>query len=126
MLRRVLSEEPVINEPKVVLDVYESLKEIRRKLEEEMAYKQKTIEASLEEIQLLRKVIGEKDAAILELKNKLDDCQRNSEGNRQLINKLLNDLDRAQQNVDWYKRTYERRSILGVVKDRIKFFFANK
>ena len=51
-----------------------------------------------------------------------NDGQRNIDGNRQLINKLLNDLERMKQDIEWYKRTYEKRTLFGVIKERLKFF----
>lgn len=122
MLRKLLQEEAVLHESNLVENIYESLKDIQQKMAEEMTCKQKALESSFEEIRTLRKVVEGKDRTIIDLKNKLDDCQRNNEGNRQLINKLLNDLERAHQDIEWYKRTYERRNILGVIKDRIKSF----
>jgi len=108
----------------VVQDIYASLKDIQRKMEEEIISKQAIIESCLSEIRMLRSTIQEKDQTIHYLKNKVEGCQRNIEGNRQLINKLLNDLERMQQDVEWYKRTYESRSIFGVIKDKIKYIFS--
>lgn len=119
MLRNLLHEEVVLQESNLVENIYESLKDIQQKMEDEMAYKQKTIEKSYDEIRMLRKAIEEKDITLKALKNKLDDCHRNNEGNRQLINKLLNDLDRAHQDIEWYKRTYESRSLLGTIKEKL-------
>jgi len=65
----------------------------------------------------------EKTNLVSELNAKLIQCRSQSEGNRQLINKLITDIDKLQQNVDWYKRTYESRSLLGVIKDKMKHFF---
>lgn len=43
-----------------------------------------------------------------------------NEGNKQLINKLLGEISTLQNNIEWYKRTYEARSFLGVLKERVK------
>lgn len=54
-----------------------------------------------------------------QLQNKLADCRRHNEGQQQLINKLLSDIDRYQLDIDWYRRTYEKRTFLGVIKEKI-------
>ena len=122
MLRKLLPQAPITTNGDVVQDIYESLRDIQQKMEDEITCKQAIIEDSRAEIRTLRNTIQEKDQTIHQLKNKVDDCQRNMEGNRQLINKLLNDLERMQQDVEWYKRTYERRSLLGVVKEKLGLF----
>lgn len=123
MIRKLLTEQFEPEQVPVLEGIYNSLKEIQKKLEDEVATKQKTVEASWEEIRKLRQVTAEKDQMIASLQNKILDCQRNIDGNRQLINKLLNDLERMKQDIEWYKRTYEKRTLFGVIKDRIKFFF---
>ena len=102
--------------------IYDSLKQIQKKLEDEVSLKQQTIEASWQEIRNLRQTLAEKDQTIANLQNKIMECQRNIDGNRQLINKLLNDLERMKQDIEWYKRTYEKRTLFGVIKERLKFF----
>lgn len=76
-----------------------------------------------QEIKRLHLLLEDKNNLILQLNDKVADCQQNAEGNRQLINKLLNDIERLQQDVEWYKRTYEKRSLAGVIKDRLKYLF---
>ena len=98
------------------------MKQIQKKLEDEVSLKQQTIEASWQEIRNLRQTLAEKDQTIANLQNKIMECQRNIDGNRQLINKLLNDLERMKQDIEWYKRTYEKRTLFGVIKERLKFF----
>lgn len=119
MLRKLLPEAPIVTNDELVHDIYESLKNIQHKMEEEIVSKQTIIEGSWEEVRTLRRIIQEKDNTIQQLKNKVEDSQRNMEGNRQLINKLLNDLERMQQDVEWYKRTYESRSLFGTIKEKI-------
>lgn len=96
-----------------------SLKAIEQKLENEVAAKQRTISQQEQELQQLRSTLHETNLINLDLENKMKECQRNSEGNRQLINKLLNDIERLQQDVEWYKRTYETRSLLGTIKQKV-------
>jgi len=61
-----------------------------------------------------------KEDEIVQLREKLAECRQSTEGLHQLMNKLLNDIEKYQKDIDWYKRTYESRSLLGVLKD--KFF----
>ena len=124
MLRKLLTEE-YISERLSIEDICRSLKAIQQKLEEELAGKQKIIDGSWQEIKDLRITIQKKDATIQQLQTSMAESQRNNEGNRQIINKLLNDLERAQQDIDWYKRTYETRSLMGIIKDKIKTVFVN-
>jgi uncharacterized coiled-coil protein SlyX len=95
------------------------LKEIQQKLQEEIINKQAVIEGLGQETAVLRSQLASKDQVIQELELRLVENQRSIEGNRQLINKLLNDLDRMQQDVEWYKRTYENRSFWGTVKQKL-------
>ncbi|MES1225297.1 MAG: hypothetical protein ABUT20_57990, partial [Bacteroidota bacterium] len=81
--------------------------------------KQQTITRQENEIEKLRTVIEEKNSIIRNMHEKVAECQRTSEGNRQLINKLLTDIDRLQQDIEWYKRTYVKRSFLGTVKEKL-------
>lgn len=119
-------KQPTIFKPGVVNgkdrleEMQQTLEQIIHKLDAEIMAKQKTIEHQEEEIQRLHLLTESKDKIILETAEKLTDCQNNSEGNRQLINKLLGDIDRLRQDIDWYKRTYEKRSFLGTIKE--KFF----
>lgn len=122
MIRKLLTEQFEPQQVAVLEGIYDSLKQIQKKLEDELAGKQHTIEASWEEIRKLRQIMADKDQTIISLQNKILECQRNIDGNRQLINKLLNDLERMKQDIEWYKRTYEKRTLFGVIKDRLKFF----
>jgi len=102
--------------------VVRTLKLIDQKLEKEIASKQDIIRWQQEELKRLQSEVLQKTNLVSEIKAKLSECRSQSEGNRQLINKLITDIDKLQQNVDWYKRTYESRSLLGVIKDKLKHF----
>ncbi|HEV8505109.1 MAG TPA: hypothetical protein VGQ53_06920 [Chitinophagaceae bacterium] len=104
-------------------NVLRTLKLIDQKLEKEIASKEDILRWQQEELKRLQSEMLEKTNLVSELNTKLIECRSQSEGNRQLINKLITDIDRLQQNVDWYKRTYESRSLLGVIKDKLKHFF---
>jgi len=120
MLRKVLTENYEADQAQVVLNIYRSLEDIQQRLEDEITHKQTIIETCSNEIKILRSQAAVKDDIIKKLENKIFENQHSIEGNRQLINKLLNDLDRMQQALEWYKRTYETRSLLGVIKDKLK------
>ncbi len=104
------------------MTVLSFLRSMDQKLEKEIAAKQSLIKWQQEELTRLQTEILKKDRIIDELNLKLADCRSHVEGNRQLINKLITDVDKLQQNVDWYKRTYEGRSLFGVIKDKLKHF----
>jgi predicted RNase H-like nuclease (RuvC/YqgF family) len=108
-----------ISEEEKIDDLQQSLEIIDQKLDTEIIAKQKTIERQEEEMQRLHRLVEEKNNIILEINEKLVDCIRNSEGSRQLINKLLNDIERLQHDVEWYKRTYEKRSLLGTIREKL-------
>jgi len=100
-------------------DFQQSLEMIEHKLDTEIAAKQNTIDRQEQEIQRVHGLVEEKNKIILEINGKLVECMRDSEGNRQLINKLLNDIDRLNRDIEWYKRTYEKRSLLGTIKQKL-------
>lgn len=120
MLRKVLTQNYEADQAQLMLNIYRSLEEIQQKLEDEIVNKQAIINSYNNEITTLRTQLFQKEETIQKLKALISENQRHIEGNRQLINKLLNDLDRRQQDIEWYKRTYENRSLLGVIKDKLK------
>ncbi|MEO5683257.1 MAG: hypothetical protein ABIQ88_11490 [Chitinophagaceae bacterium] len=63
--------------------------------------------------------VREKDGEIKLLKEALEKAQQQSEGNSQLINKLLGELSKLQNDVEWYKLTYEKRSFLGTIREKL-------
>ncbi|RYY62879.1 MAG: hypothetical protein EOO05_01110 [Chitinophagaceae bacterium] len=100
-------------------DIQQSLEIMEQKLDMEILGKQTTIERQETEIQRLHLLVEEKNRIVLDTNTKLAECMRNGEGNRQLINKLLGDLDRLAQDIEWYKRTYEKRSLLGTIRQKL-------
>lgn len=115
----VVTNSDPVNEEDKMSNIQQSLNMIEDKLDAEITARQKTIDLQEKEIHRLHKVVEEKGNLILELNEKLVDCMHNSEGSRQLINKLLNDIDRLQQDIEWYKRTYVKRSLMGTIKEKI-------
>lgn len=97
----------------------ERLEQIARYLEQELASKQRTIEEQRQEINRLKTEITGKTSEMVGLEQQLNLNTQHTEGHRQLINKLLNDIAHFQHDIDWYKRTYERRSIWGVLKEKL-------
>lgn len=96
------------------------LEEIKLFLENELSLKQKSIEVQKEKIGDLKTSLMEKDARIINLQSQLDECRQTNEGTRQLINKLLQDISSYQKDIEWYKRTYQQRSLWGYLKERFK------
>lgn len=114
---------PVIPPASGVLEMHEIrqvLEGIEEKMEAEISAKQRTIDRQEEELRRLQALLEEKTRVIADVEEKLLESMRKSEGNRQLINKLLGDIDRLNQDVEWYRRTYETRGLLGTIKQKLK------
>jgi len=60
-----------------------------------------------------------KDYEITGLKDALEKARLQAEGNNQLINKLLGELGKLQNDIEWYKLTYEKRSLLGTIREKL-------
>jgi hypothetical protein len=56
---------------------------------------------------------------IQRLEGQLVECRQTNEGTRQLINKLLSDISNYQKDLEWFKRTYEKRSLLGTIRQKL-------
>lgn len=106
--------------------IRENLDQIRDFIELELAEKKETIKNQSREIEELKKTLQQKDTAISMFEANAREFQETAEGNRQLINKLLGDISRLQNDVDWYRRTYETRSFLGTLKQKFSSLFSNK
>ena len=119
MKHSILIKPDPLNGDDKLEEVQQSLDMIEIKLDSEILAKQKTIDRQELEIQRLHLLIEGKDKMILHTGEKHAECISKSEGNRQLINKLLNDIDRLNQDIEWYKRTYEKRSMLGMIREKI-------
>ena len=86
-------------------DLKENLSQIRRFMENHIL----KLEINVEK----------KDAEIAQLREELQRARQMAEGNAQLVNKLLGDLNKLHTDVDWYKRTYEKRSLLGTLREKL-------
>ena len=109
--------------PESMSVILKTLSVIQQKLEKEVETNHRVIEWQQTELRRLQADILDKNISIVDLSTKLTDCQSQAEGNRQLINKLITDIDRLQQAIEWYRRTYETRSLAGIIKDKLKHFF---
>ena len=66
-----------------------------------------------------KKEVCGKNLEIKSLKKELENLHNLTDGNRQLINKLLTDISKLQNDVDWYKKTYVQRSFFGTFFEKI-------
>src|ERR1700712_4958022 len=102
-------ENDILNGKDIILDdqldFYDTLLFIRRYLETTVR-------------QMNRQLVG-KDREIAMLRQELSNAQSAAEGNKQLFNKLLGDLARLNNDIEWYKKTYEQRSFLGTVREKL-------
>ena len=99
--------------------IHERLEEIKVYLNKEIAFKQQLINAQGEQIGQLQTLAEEKDHVIRRMDEQLLECRQMNEGTRQLINKLLNDISNYQKDIEWYKRTYEKRSLAGTIWQKL-------
>ena len=99
--------------------INDKLEQISRFLLQELEVKQKTIDEQKQEIAKCKAELTNRTIEIEELEEKMAQCAEDKEGHRQLINKLLNDIEYFQNDIEWYKRTYERRSFWGVLKEKL-------
>ncbi|WEK37597.1 MAG: hypothetical protein P0Y53_08790 [Candidatus Pseudobacter hemicellulosilyticus] len=100
--------------------ILQHLEQISAYIETELADKQETIRTQTKRIEELKLIIHQKEGQITTYLNELKDIQEGTEGNRQLINKLLGNISNLQNEIDWYKRTYETRSFLGTIKEKLR------
>jgi septal ring factor EnvC (AmiA/AmiB activator) len=99
--------------------IRQNLDQIRSFIEIELAEKKETIKEQAAELEEMKMLLRQKEVAISMFEANTREFQETAEGNRQLINKLLGDISRLQNDVDWYKRTYEKRSLLGTIKQKL-------
>jgi len=100
-------------------EITEKLDDILLYLRKELQSKQEIITAQATEMIRMRRVIEDKQELIGSMQEKMVEIEQKAESNRQLINKLLGDISHYQNDIEWYKRTYEKRSIWGVMKEKL-------
>jgi hypothetical protein len=99
--------------------IHQRLEKIMLYLEKDIVFKQHIIDGQKEQIGQLKDFAVEKDGVIRRLEEQLVECRQSNEGTRQLINKLLNDISNYQKDIEWYKRTYEKRSLAGTIRQKL-------
>lgn len=72
-----------------------------------------------DEIAGLKREKMAKDTAIKKIQEDLEHAKYVSEGSKQLINKLLGEISKLQNDIEWYQKTYEQRSFLGTIREKI-------
>jgi len=95
--------------------IHDRLEEIRSYMDKELSFKQGIIDGQQGQLERQKILLEEKDTLILRLEEQLAECRQTNEGTRQLINKLLNDISNYQKDIEWYKRTYVKRSLPGTL-----------
>jgi hypothetical protein len=100
-------------------DIRKALEAIQSQLLKELAYKQSLLEAKDLEISGLQAALEVKSNQVEELTQRIQAVERNNEGNKQLNKKLISEIVRKQQDIEWYKRTFEKRSLLGTLKEKL-------
>ena len=100
-------------------EITEKLDDILLYLRNELQAKQRIIDTQAAEILRMRSVIEDKQELISGMQHRMTDIEQSFEKNRQLINKLLGDIGHYQKDIEWYKRTYEKRSLWGVMKEKL-------
>ncbi len=116
-MQRVIDED--VNKASELHSIHKRLEEIRLYLENEIAFKQVIIEEKDEQIGHLKALSEEKNILIGKLEAHLQEFKQTHEGTRQLINKLLNDISNYQKDIEWYKRTYVKRSLPGTIWQKL-------
>jgi chromosome segregation ATPase len=106
-------------EPENLGEITEKLDDILLFLRNEVRSKQEIIDSQAAELVRMRSVIEDKQELISSMQQRMIDIEQRAESNRQLINKLLGDISHYQNDIEWYKRTYEKRSLWGVMKEKL-------
>jgi DNA repair exonuclease SbcCD ATPase subunit len=106
------------------LQLEDLLRQVYSHLLSENEYKRERIEELIVRLKNLEAKLIAEEAEKKNLHQTLTEESRKQEGTKQLINKLLEDIKRYQNDIDWYKRTYEKRSLLGVLRQ--KFWISRK
>ncbi len=96
-----------------------TLESIKQFIETELNAKQAQITRLQHLVDELRKELEESQLKVESKERQLQHIVQLNEGNKQLINKLLGDISKMQNDLDWYRRTYEKRSFLGVIRQKI-------
>lgn len=102
------------------LQLEDLLRQVYSHLLSENEYKRDRIEELIKRLKDLEAKLAEEQIEKKQLHQTLAEENKKQEGTKQLINKLLEDIRRYQNDIEWYKRTYEKRSLLGILKQKLK------
>ncbi len=101
------------------LPLEDVLRQVYTHLLSENEFKRDRIEELAERLQKMEDQLQKEQKEKEDAEQTLKDELRKQEGTKQLINKLLEDIRRYQNDIEWYKRTYEKRSLIGTLKEKI-------
>ena len=101
------------------LQLEDLLRQVYSHLLSENEYKRDRIEELIIRLKDLEAKLAEEQHEKKQLHKTLTDENKKQEGTKQLINKLLEDIRRYQNDIEWYKRTYETRSLIGTIKEKL-------
>jgi chromosome segregation ATPase len=102
------------------LQLEDLLRQVYSHLLSENEYKRDRIEELISRLKDLEAKLAEEQQEKKQLHQTLTEENKKQEGTKQLINKLLEDIRRYQNDIEWYKRTYEKRSLLGILRQKLK------
>ncbi len=102
------------------LQLEDLLRQVYSHLLSENEYKRERIEELMIRLKGLEAKLADEQKEKKELYKHLTEENKKQEGTKQLINKLLEDIRRYQNDIEWYKRTYEKRSLIGTIKEKMK------
>lgn len=105
------------------LQLEDLLRQVYSHLLSENDYKRERIEELILRLKDLEAKLAAEQQEKKQLHQSLTDENKKQEGTKQLINKLLEDIRRYQNDIEWYKKTYEKRTLLGVIKEKMKLYF---
>ena len=103
------------------LQLEDLLRQVYSHLLSENEYKRERIEELIKLLKDLEAKLAEEEHEKKQLHKTLSEENKKQEGTKQLINKLLEDIRRYQNDIEWYRKTYEKRTLLGVIKEKMKF-----
>lgn len=99
--------------------VRQALATMNKQMEQLIAVHKTSMEKAEETIGNLLQLVNKKEAIIEALESQNKDINRKGDGEKQLVNKLLGDIERLNLDIGWYKKTYEKRSLLGTIKQKL-------
>jgi septation ring formation regulator EzrA len=109
-----------INHPVSYQSINESLAQVCDYINKEAQLKIDIVRRQQEVIDSLVRQRDEYKQLWDDSRNELQQVVQLSEGKKQLVDKLLGDIARLQQDIEWYKKTYEERSFWGTILEKIK------